>query len=456
MADRLTALDATFLELEEADETAHMHVGGAMVFDPLPGGGTPRLEDVRRHLERRLDALPRYREKLSTPHTGGLTWPSWVPDGSFDVARHVRRAALPAPGGRNELLEYCAKVWSHRLDRRRPLWEVVLLEGLADGRWALVTKTHHAMVDGISSVDAAHLLLDASPEPSDWHAPPPPDERPAQGGGLVGAAIHAAVHPLETLHRTRLVLDLLLRDEIVAAPKTSLNEPIGTERRFDVASVALEDVKRIKRELGGTVNDVVLAACAGAFRRLLLARAEDLPDAGLRTMVPVNVRPQEDRGKLGNQVSSLFVHLPVAEPDPLRRYRLVMAEAEGLKGNGQALGGQTLVGVTALAPPVLHSFAARSLFASRLFNTTITNVPGPQLPLFAFGARMREVYPLVPLAAEHAVGIAVVSYDGRLFFGLIADRDSVPELAELRIGLEQSLAELRELARTPAEKEVVT
>jgi diacylglycerol O-acyltransferase / wax synthase len=456
MPDQLTALDATFLELEEADETAHMHVGGTMVFDPLPGGGIPQLDDLRAHLERRLDALPRYRCRLSSPHTGGLRWPSWVPDENFDIAHHVRRAALPSPGGPEQLHEYSAKVWSHRLDRRRPLWEIVLVEGLADGRWALVTKTHHAMVDGISSVDAAHLLLDASPEPGEWHAPPPPPTAKENGNGsIVGAALHAAVHPRETLHKTRQMVDLLVRDEIVPAPKTAINEPIGTERRFRVATVGLEEVKAIKRELGGTVNDVVLAACTGGFRRLLASRGEELPDSGLRTMVPVNVRPDTDRGKLGNQVSSLFVHLPVAEPDPLRRYRITMAEAEALKGGGQAEGGQTLVHLTALAPPVLHSFAARSLFASRLFNTTITNVPGPQLPLYAFGSQMREVHPLVPLAAEHAVGIAVISYDGRLFFGLIADRDEVPDLEELLIGLEESLEQLRKLAHGPKE-EVLT
>jgi WS/DGAT/MGAT family acyltransferase len=449
MADQLSALDATFLELEEADETAHMHVGGAMVFDPLPGGGVPDVSDVRSHMEQRLDALPRYRHRLSEPHTGGLSWPSWVPDGSFDITRHIRRAALPAPGGRDQLLEYCAKVWSHRLDRKRPLWEIVLVEGLEGGRWALVTKTHHAMVDGISSVDAAYLLLDSSPEPGEWRAQPPPPES-AHDDGVVRAALHAAAHPRETLRKTRRAVDLLLHDELVPAVRTGLNVPIGTERRFDVAEVALEDVKRIKAELGGTVNDVVLAACAGAFRRLLIVRGEELPGAGLRTMVPVNVRPEEDRGKLGNQVSSLFVHLPVAEPDALRRYRLTMAQTEELKSGGQAEGGQALVRFTAFAPPILHSFAARSLFASRLFNTTITNVPGPPQPLYAFGAQMREVYPLVPLAAEHAVGIAVVSYCGRLYFGLIADRDEVPELAELRIGLEESLAELLELGQASA------
>ena len=449
MAEQLTALDATFLELEEADETAHMHVGGAMVFDPLPGGGAPGLEDVRRHLDGRLDALPRYRQRLSTAHTGGLSWPSWVADGTFDIARHVRRAGLPAPGGRAELFEYCARVWSHRLDRRRPLWEVVLLEGLADGRWALITKTHHCMVDGISSVDAAHLLLDTSPEPSD--APPPPPPEPMKRNGLIGAATHAALHPRESLHKARLMAELLVRDELVPAPHTGLNVPIGTERRFAATSIGLDEVKAIKRSLGGTVNDVVLAACAGAFRRLMLARGETPPDAGLRTMVPVNVRAQEDRGKLGNQVSSLFVHLPVAEPDALRRYRLIEAEVRELKSHEQAAGGQALVSITALAPPVLHSFAARSLFASRLFNTTITNVPGPQLPLYAFGARMCEVYPLVPLAAEHATVVAVISYDGRLFFGLIADRDEVPDLAEFRTGLDDTLAELGDLAAAHAE-----
>ncbi len=296
-----------------------MHVGATMVFDPLPGGGVPRLEDLRTHLEQRLDALPRYRQRLSSPHTGGLRWPSWVPDESFDIARHVRRAAVPAPGGLDQLLEYCAKVWSHRLDRRRPLWEVVLVEGLADGRWALVTKTHHAMVDGISSVDAAHLLLDASPEPDEWHAPPPPAAEDGEGN-IVGAALHAAVHPRETLKKTRLMVDLLRprRDRAGATDGDQRGDRDGAPvRGLDGRARRREgDQARARRD--GQRRRA--RACAGGFRRLLASRGEDLPSSGLRTMVPVNVRPDADRGKLGNQVSSLFVHLPVAEPDPMRRY----------------------------------------------------------------------------------------------------------------------------------------
>lgn len=466
MSEHLTPLDATFLELEEADESAHMHIGALLVFDGPPGGA-PSPEQVRRQLDERLHTLPRYRQRLSEPHTGGLSWPAWIPHEGFDVAAHVRHAALPAPGGPAELREWAGDYWSHRLDRSLPLWEVVLIDGLEHGRWALCTKTHHCMVDGVGSIDASYLMLDPSPEGS----PPPPAaaaaadlERQASSGWL-GAIPHVAaraaragaelaVHPerlREMLGRSRAVLELLLRDELVPAPRTSLGVPIGTRRRFATVSTGLDDVKQVKRALGGTVNDVVLATVTGGLRRLLEGRGESLPRQGLRAMVPVNVREPGER--LGNHISSLFVHLPVAEADSAQRYRATLREAESLKSGSQATGSRALVELTGLAPPVLHSVLARSLFASRLFNVTVTNVSGPQDPLYAFGARLREVLPLVPLAAEHAVGVAVISYDGRLTFGISADYETVPDLEVLAAGIEDSLAELLELSRPPADAE---
>ncbi|MEO8091731.1 MAG: wax ester/triacylglycerol synthase family O-acyltransferase [bacterium] len=476
MADRLTALDATFLELEEADQGAHMHIGGVMVFEPRPDGVAPSLELVRRHLGERLGALPRYSQQLSEPHTGGLDWPEWRPHPDFDVAAHVSRVRLPSPGTDDELAEWAGEFYSQRLDRTRPLWEVVLVEGLADDRWALATKTHHCMVDGIGSVDVAFVMLDSEPEGRgeipDPEIPPGPVEPVAattgglvrRGAGAVGKitsrGTSLAMRPVrgavglvttpgrgrEALHSARALVEVIIRDEIIAAPKTSLNLPIGGKRRLGIVTISLDEIKQLKRALGGTVNDVVLALTAGAMRRLLLSRAEEPPPAGLRAMVPVNVRTSGDHLALGNKISSLFVKLPVAEEDPLQRYRAQVREAESLKSGDEALGTAALVDVSSLAPPILHSTLARSMYATRLFNLTITNVPGPQQPLYALGSRMRAVWPLVPLAADHAIALAVLSYDGDLFFAFNADRDAVTDLDVVLEGLEESLAELRALA----------
>jgi WS/DGAT/MGAT family acyltransferase len=458
MSENVSALDATFLELEEADPSAHMHIGAVMVFDPLPDGGGPSLERLRSHLAERLSAMPRFGQRLSEPTTGGLAWPSWIDDEDFDIAAHVRRAALPAPGGDLELEEWAAEFWSHRLERTRPLWEMVLLEGLEGDRWALVTKTHHCMVDGVGSVDVAHLLLDAEPNPQPRDEPPAPAAHDPDGSGLLhlpALLLHGArtgvdtvLHPsalLEATQRARALSELLLRNEVRAAPHTSLNQPIGKYRRYAVAQARLEDLKQIKRALGGTVNDVALAAATGGLRVLLEARGERPPREGLRAMVPVNVRGAAEQLALGNRITSLFVHLPVADPQPLVRYAKVLEDAEGLKGSDQAMAGSTLVGLAALAPPVMHTFLAQSLFATRLFNVTITNVPGPQTTLYAFGSPLRRVLGLVPLAAEHAVAIAILSYDGTVTFGVIADHETVPDVAIVADGIGATLDELLEL-----------
>ena len=258
------------------------------------------------------------------------------------------------------------------------------------------------------------------------------------------------MHPREALERSRGVIDLLVRDELIAAPHSSLNVPIGATRRIATVHVELEEVQHLRSALGGKVNDVVLCAATGALRELLLARGEDPPRQGLRAMVPVNIRREGDHGELGNKVSSLFVDLPVAEADPLRRYELVRAAVEKRKAGGQALAAGAVTGLTGLAPPVLHASLARSLFAKRLFNVTITNVPASPRRLYAFGAPMVDVVPIVPLAAEHAVGIAVVSYAGGMTFGLCADRATVPDLDVLRDGIVTSLRELAALANATA------
>lgn len=479
MREQLNALDATFLELEEADQGAHMHIGGVMIFEPPAKGRAPSIEQVRADLDGRLDRLPRYRQRLSAPKTGGISWPSWEDDPRFDLSGHIRRASLPAPGAEAELLEWAGEYFSERLDRSRPLWELVVLEGLSGGRWALVSKTHHCMVDGVGAVDVSHVLLDVEPGGSmggDLAEEPPlePPEVPATastaraaaagaialaklplefgraGMGLVGSSLGMARHPgraVDAVKSSRAMLDVILRDELIAAPKSSLNVPISGRRRLAVSSVPLANLKGIKNALGGTVNDVVLTVAAGGLRALLLARGEELPARGLRAMVPVNIRVASEHLALGNKITSLFVHLPVAEPDPLERFELQTQEAESLKSGTQAVGSRAMIDFTAHAPPVLHSFLARSMYATRLFNLTITNVPGPQAKLYAFGSRMTDVWPIVPLAAEHAVGLAVLSYDGKAFFCLNADRDAMPDLDILAEGIQQSFAELSAVAR---------
>lgn len=494
---QLTALDATFLELEEADESAHMHIGAVLVFDTPPGGRPPSLEDLQAQLAVRLHVLPRFHQRLSEPQTGGLHWPRWTDDERFSIEHHVRREQLPAPAGRAELLAWAGEYFSLRLDRARPLWEVVICE-LGDGGWAMVTKTHHAMVDGVGSIDIGQTILDSTP--GDGPAPGPAPGAAAGGAGdgappaaaagngtagngslasvpgrvlsggwaltrfglesargalgLAERAGGAALHPgevREAMARARAVIELLVGNELIAAPQMSLNRPIGADRRLAVIEVELAELKTIKEGLGGTVNDVVLAAAATALRRLMLERGEEPPERGVRAMVPVDIRSASRRLELGNEVTSLFVRLPVAEPDPRRRYELLLGEAEGIKAGTQATGTRTVIDLSSHAPPVLHTLLARSLYATRLFNLTITNVPGPQVPLYAFGSRLRSIWPLVPLAAEHALGLAVFSYDGRLFFCFNADPEAVPELDAVSAWTDAAIAELLEMAAPAAQ-----
>jgi len=488
MSEQLTALDATFLELEQADESAHMHIGGVLVFDPLPDGGPPSREELCQHLASRLGQLPRYGQRLSEPHTGGLSWPEWEDDPAFDIGTHVTRAALPAPGGYEELQEWASGFFSQRLDRHRPLWEMAMVEGLADGRWALAHKTHHCMVDGVGSVDVGHLLLDATSNaglaapssPSsvgggsgdhthssfDAHRPTSPPQPTAHSplaalahtwAGLlpVDTIVHTAqmgahgvLHPRDALRSARSALAMIVSEELHAAPRTSLNVPIGTKRRFDVVHVPLADLREIESSLGGTLDDVVLTVTASGLRALLRSRGEPLPAGGLRAMVPMNVRVASEHLALGNRISSLFLELPVAQADPVRRYHETVTRSKSLKSEGQQAAGTTaVIEIAGLAPPAIHATIAQALYATRLFNVTVTNVPGPKQKLYAFGAPLREIHPLVPLAAEHAVGVAALSYDGNVFFGVVADRDTVPDLEVMLSALRASVEELLSSAR---------
>ena len=466
MAERLTALDATFLELEDLDDGALMSIGGTMVFDPLPAGA-PTLDELRERLTTRLAALPRYTQRLSSPHVPAWSWPHWVEDEHFDVANHVSHVALPAPGDDGQLCDWAAEFFSHPIDRTRPLWELALIEGLAHGRWALGIKVHRCLIDGLGSVAMTDALLDTEPDPefttvSDDGAAPdgtptwlhPPDAMvQATGAGLqaASAGVRAALHPTEAFERS-VAVAALVQEEISGAPRTSLNVPIGPSRRYAVVRVPLHELKAMRHALGGTVNDVVLAACTGGLRRLLEARGETLPKRGLRAMVPMNVTDITAAESLGNKVTSLFVDLPVREPDAGKRLRKIAASTRRLTAAGGSVPADALIDVAALAPPVVvHAALARTTFARRLFNVTITNVAGHQEPLYAFGAQLREVLPVVPLAAEHAVGIAIFSYNGAVIFGVCADSRTTPDLDVLAYGIEAELEELRSRVPTSTE-----
>ena len=440
MADRLSPLDASFLFMEES--TTAMHVGGLMTFDATPGFDPDRFVA---QIGERLAAVPRYRQKIrEVPVHLGL--PVWVDDPAFELDYHVRRSALPAPGSDAQLRELVGRLVSRQLDRARPLWEIYLVEGLSDDRFAIVTKVHHAMVDGLSSIDIGTVLLDVTPTPresppDDWHPAPEPS-----GLELAADAVQEQLRRPQLMFGTaqRALLDV--RSAASIAPANPLNAPIGRQRRYGTSAGALDDYKAIRKEHGGTVNDVVLTIVTGALRRWMTTRGEPVrASTTVRALVPVSVRGRSTGGKLGNQISALFVDLPVGEPDPVARLKTITAAMAGHKGSGQAIGASALIGLVGLATPTLHTLGARvtSSMSSRMFNVVVTNVPGPQFPLYAMGARMRDMYPVVPLAKGQAVSIGITSYDGGIFYGLNADRDAMGDVDVLADAIGASLDELR-------------
>jgi diacylglycerol O-acyltransferase / wax synthase len=459
MADVLSALDETFLELEELQDGALMNIGAIMVFDPLPDGRTPTLVELRASRLEQLGQLPRFTERLSSTRTRRLARLRWEPAERFDVADHVFRVALPAPGGDRELFEWTGEYFSHPLDRTKPLWELVLIEGLEGGRWALASKIHHCLVDGVGSTGMMDVTMTRSPDgtapvvEAPWVVPTgepshrrvDPVVQAAKAGVQAGSAVmHAALHPRDAFERSRSLAELIVGEGLAGAAHTSLNVPIGQDRRFALVRAQLADFKEIGHGLGGTVNDVALAACASGLRQLLIERGEELPEHGLRAMVPVNVRDDSDRSRTGNRVSSVFVDLPVAEPQAAVRLSRIHEATSQLAASHAAIAPTTLLDLTELAPPVVVRAAlARTAFSTRLFAITITNVPGPRETLYAFGAPMREVHPIVPLAAEHAVGISIFSYDGMVTFGLNGDARSMHDLDVLAHGIEEGIDELR-------------
>ena len=453
MADRLSPLDASFLFMEEP--TTAMHVGGLMTFDDTPDFDPDRFVA---QIGERLAGVPRYRQKIrEVPAHLGL--PVWVDDPGFELDYHVRRSALPAPGSDAQLRELVGRLMSRQLDRARPLWEIYLVEGLSDDRFAIVTKVHHAMVDGLSSIDVGTVLLDVTPTPRES---PADDWRPAREPSglelaadavqeqllrpqLVFGTAQRALLDVRSVVRTGGAILAAARSASRPAPANPLNAPIGKQRRYGTSAGPLDDYKAIRKEHGGTVNDVVLAVVTGALRRWMTTRGEPVrATTTVRAMVPVSVRARSG-GRLGNQISAYFVDLPVGEPDPVARLKAVTAAMSGHKSSGQAIGASALIGLVGLATPTLHSMSARltSSMSSRVFNVVVTNVPGPQFPLYAMGARMRDMYPVVPLAKGQAVSIGITSYDGGIFYGLNADRDAMGDVDVLADAIGASLAELR-------------
>ena len=463
MSDRLSALDVSFLYLEES--TTPMHVGGVSIFEvPSDGFDYDRLVQ---HIRRRIAFVPRYRQRVRWV-PGRISSPVWVDDESFDVTYHVRRSALPKPGTEAQLRELAARIFSRPLDRNRPLWELYLVEAMAGGRFALLTKTHHAMVDGVSAVDIGQVLLDVTPQPRQT----PPDSwlPSAEPSGLelvVGAVGDWVRRPTDLVDSVRSGLGdvrrtasrlagtaggvlAMARTVSRLAPDSPLNAEIGEQRRYATARTELDDYKAIRKAHGGSVNDVVLAVVAGALRSWLMTRGEPVtPSSVVRAMVPVSVRSADESGSLGNRVSSYLVDLPVGEANPVMRLHQISYAMKAHKETGQAVGAEAIVGLAGFAPPTLHALGARvgSGLSKRLFNLVVTNVPGPQFPLYAAGARLLATYPVVPLAKGQAVSVGLTSYDGGVFYGLNADRDAMTDVDVLAHCLCDSLAELRETVR---------
>ena len=459
MTDRLNPLDVSFLYFETP--TTAMHVGGVATFQPPDTGfDYDRLVEL---IGQRIGLVPRYRQKVRQV-PGRLANPVWVDDEDFDLTYHVRRSALPRPGSDAQLRELVGRLMSRQLDRNRPLWETYLVEGLSGGRVAIITKTHHAMVDGVSAVDIGTVMLDVTPTPREV---PADDWRPARSPGplglVAGAVGDLVLRPTQALDTARTaVVDVRAtagrvaevaggvwasaRSIARAAPESPLNVRIGQQRRYGMAATSLDDHRRVRKAHGGTVNDVVLATVSGALRTWLLTRGEAVtPSTVVRAMVPVSVRHDEaGRSAPGNRVSSYFVDLPVGEGNPLVRLHQVAFAMRGHKESGQSVGAEALVQLSGFAPPTIHALGARVAagMTRRVFNLVVTNVPGPQYPLYAAGARMLEMYPVVPLALGQAVSIGATSYDGAVFYGLNADRDALPDVDVLAQCLEESLAEL--------------
>ncbi len=439
-----------------------MHLGGLTIIEGPP----PPFQELLRHIRRRLHLVPRYRHKLAyTPLDRGR--PVWIDDPSFNLEYHVRHTALPSPGTWEQLLRLTARIFSQSLDRSKPLWEMWLIEGLEEDRCALISKNHHALIDGISGIDLATVLFDLSPQPAPvphparpWHPRQEPSARSlltvGARGALRAAGEVAAGLAYAVTHPERALEKLIEASEGVAevasagmnpAPPTPLNVRIGPHRRFVGVRCTLADFKLVKNAFGGTVNDVVLAVVTGALRSFLISRGIETEGLQLRGLVPVSVRARDEHHQLGNRITAMRAPLPVYISDPLERFTFMRHAMEGLKESRQALGASVLTEVQNFAPPTVLAQASRLNFSTRLFNLIVTNVPGPQVPLYVLGRKMLHAYPIAFLPRNHALAIAIMSYNGEMNFGLLGDFDALPDIDTIGRHIEQELASLLTLAR---------
>jgi WS/DGAT/MGAT family acyltransferase len=453
MAERLSSSDMSSLLAERGP--IHVHVGATVILDGEP----PPFEELLAHVESRLPLVPRFRQRVTeTPL--GLTNPSWEDAPGFDLRWHVRQSALPSPGDRAQLRELIGRIMSQPLDLTRPLWQLYLIEGLEGGTHAVLSKTHHALVDGVSAVDVGTILLDPNPEGTEISVPDDPWEPDQTSGEMLfvraatdrirvplrsarRAAKGALTMPRETASKVRKTAEGFagLAAGGPAAPPSSLNVRIGRDRRVAYVAADLQAIKDARGEGGATVNDVILAVATGALRRFLSDRQGGMPDY-LIGLVPVSIRRPDEKLELGNRITTLMVPLPLSEPDPVRRLEKIRDDTERLKRSAQADAASLIIEATGWAPPTINRVLADVMARPLVWNLVVSNVPGPQMPFYLLGRRMLEVYPFVPLSPQgHALSIGVVSYDGGVYFGLAGDRDAIADLDQLASALEQSLAE---------------
>jgi diacylglycerol O-acyltransferase len=455
--DRLSGLDTSFLNLETGP--VHMHVASTTLFE----GPAPSYEEFRDHIASRLHLVPRFRQKLRlVPFGQGR--PVWIDDPHFNLDYHVRHTALPSPGSEAQLQTLAARVFSQRLDRTKPVWEMWLVDGVEDGRFAIVGKTHHCLVDGVSGVDITTVLFDLDREPAEATTPEPwlPQPEPSRAQLLGEALVQRATDPAEIVRGARELVEAPGRMAGAAieglgaagsflrtgfsAPRSPINRSIGPYRRFGWVRTELDDLKRVKNIAGGTVNDVVIAAVSGGLGRYLRGRGHSTAGLELRAMVPISVRAADEHGALGNRVSAMMAPLPVWREDPIDRLNAVSDTMRHLKSSGQAVGASLLTDVTNFTPPTIAAQAARLQSRQRFFNTVVTNVPGPQFPLYLLGRELLDIFPMVPLAANQAVCFGIMSYNGGVNFGLVGDYDAAPDLDALADDLQASVAELVDAA----------
>jgi diacylglycerol O-acyltransferase len=460
--ERMNPLDAEFLYLE--DGTAHMHIASCAVFE----GPAPAYDQLVDRIRLKLPLVPRYRQRVRFLPMD-LRRPLWVDDPAFDLDYHVRHSALAPPGGKAELCRLMGRLMSQELDRNRPLWEAWVVEGLADGQWAVISKVHHCMVDGVAGVDLMAVVLDLERDPpltvvDEWEPEPPPSSLRLAVDGAVNIVARPAAHvrgligsvlsPRRALAQGWTIASGLREygSALLPTPPTSLDGTIGPHRRWTFAGGTLDEIRTIRKAFGGTVNDVVVAAVTSGFRDLIIARGEDPARVSLRTLVPVSVRQETGNGVYDNQVSAIFLDLPVHLADPLERLAAIHAEMDRLKQSHEAEAGQALTHLAGAVPPAFMGQGTRlvsrllSRVPQRTMNTVTTNVPGPQFPLYFAGREMLEYLPYVPIGPGVRIGVAILSYNGRLHFAVTGDYDTAPDIGILAGGIEAALATLLGLA----------